>query len=83
MALAFVIDAAKCNGCYNCQIACKETRQFPGNNDTELFQPYFDALNKIGYTGGVSCECSWGKKEDLEKNLITALATLRKLAGQC
>ncbi len=24
MALAFVIDAAKCSGCYNCQIACKD-----------------------------------------------------------
>ena len=67
----------------HCHIACKATRQFPGNNDTELFQPYFDALNKIGYTGGVSCECGWGNKGDLEKNLTTALATLRKLAGQC
>ena len=67
----------------HCHIACKGTRQFPGNNDTELFQPYFDALNKIGYDCGVSCECGWGNKGDLEKNLTIALATLRKLAGQC
>ena len=65
----------------HCHIAAKVTRQFPGSNDTD-FQPYFDALNKIGYTGGVSCECGWGEKADLEKNLATALATLKKFAGQ-
>ena len=63
----------------HCHIATKGVRQFPGNNDTELFLPYFKALKEIGYTGGVSCECGWGKKEDLEKNLETALATLKKL----
>ena len=65
----------------HCHIAAKETRQFPGSNDTD-FQPYFDALNKIGYTGGVSCECGWGEKQDLEKNLTTALMTLKRFAGQ-
>ncbi len=63
----------------HCHIAAKVTRQFPGSNDTD-FTPYFDALNKIGYTGGVSCECGWGDKKDLEKNLATALATMRKAA---
>ena len=24
MAKAFVIDVAKCSGCYNCQLACKD-----------------------------------------------------------
>ncbi|WP_442904235.1 hypothetical protein [Gordonibacter sp.] len=24
MGKVFVIDPAKCNGCYNCQIACKD-----------------------------------------------------------
>ena len=65
----------------HCHIAAKETRQFPGSNDTD-FSSYFNALNKIGYTGGVSCECGWGDKADLEKNLTTALATLKKFAGQ-
>ena len=66
----------------HCHIATKGVRQFPGNNDTELFVPYFKALKKIGYTGGVSCECGWGNKGDLEKNLTTALATLKKLEAE-
>ena len=37
------------------------------------------ALRAIGYAGGVSCECGWGRKEDLAKNLETALKTLRSL----
>ena len=65
----------------HCHIAAKVTRQFPGSNDTD-FSSYFNALNKIGYTGGVSCECSWGDKQDLEKNLTIALTTLKKFAGQ-
>ena len=64
----------------HCHIAAKGTRLFPGSDDTN-FQPYFDALNKINYRGGVSCECGWGDKKDLEKNLTTALATMRKFAG--
>ena len=66
----------------HCHIAAKNTRQYPGANDTDAFKPYFAALKKIGYTGGVSCECGWGKKEDFEKNLVTALATMKELAGQ-
>ena len=65
----------------HCHIAAKVTRQFPGSNDTD-FSSYFNALNKIGYTGGVSCECGWGDKKDLEKNLTIALTTLKKFAGQ-
>ena len=65
----------------HCHIAAKVTRQFPGSNDTD-FSSYFNALNKIGYTGGVSCECGWGDKQDLEKNLTIALTTLKKFAGQ-
>ena len=61
--------------------SAKVTRQFPGSNDTD-FSSYFNALNKIGYTGGVSCECGWGDKQDLEKNLTIALTTLKKFAGQ-
>lgn len=65
----------------HCHIAEHTSRAFPGN-DPALnghYKAYFDALRDIGYTGGVSCECGWGKKEDLAKNLETALATLRSL----
>ena len=77
-----ILDA----GCHlkHCHIACKETRQFPGArpDDAEIFKPYFDALKKIGYTGGVSCECSWPKDggAEYEKALDTALALMKSLA---
>lgn len=63
----------------HCHIADYGTRSFPGANpaETHRLAPYFDALRAIGYTGGVSCECSFGKKEELGKNLETALATMR------
>lgn len=62
-------------------IATYTARSFPGANDTEKFAPYFAALRKIGYTGGVSCECGWGRREDFARNLATALATLKRLAN--
>ena len=76
-----IIDA----GCHlkHCHIACKETRQFPGTrpDDAEIFKPYFDALKKIGYCGGVSCECGWPKEvAEFEKALDTALALMKSLA---
>ncbi len=66
----------------HCHIATKEARAYPGANDTEAFLPYFAALKRIGYTGGVSCECSWGKKEEFEKNLDIAIATLKDLEAR-
>ena len=42
-------------------------------------RPYFAALKDIGYTGGVSCECGWGAKGDLAKNLEIALKTMKSL----
>ena len=77
-----IVDA----GCHlkHCHIACKETRQFPGArpDDAEIFKPYFDALKKIGYTGGVSCECGWPKGDEAayDKALDTALALMKSLA---
>ena len=77
-----IVDA----GCHlkHCHIACKETRQFPGTrpDDAEIFKPYFDALKKIGYTGGVSCECGWPKNDEaaFHKALDTALALMKSLA---
>ena len=67
----------------HCHIACKGTRGFPGTrpDDAEIFKPYFDALKKIGYAGGVSCECSWpNERVKFEKALDTALALMKSLA---
>jgi len=66
----------------HCHIATKGSRQYPGANDTEVFLPYFAALKRIGYTGGVSCECGWGKKGDLKRNLATALSTMKDLEAR-
>lgn len=66
----------------HCHIATKGSRQYPGANDTDVFLPYFAALKGIGYTGGVSCECGWGKKGDLKKNLATALETMKGLEAR-
>ena len=65
----------------HCHVASYETRQFPGSDPAtvERLRPYFDALKAIGYEGGVSCECGWGRKEDLEKNFETALKTMKGL----
>lgn len=67
----------------HCHIAEKGPRTAPGmSSDGKQFEPYFAALKQIGYTGGVSCECAWGKKNDLRKNLKKALGVMRTLAGQ-
>ena len=67
----------------HCHIAEKGPRTAPGlSSDGSQFAPYFAALKKIGYEGGVSCECGWGKKEDLRANLEKALAVMRRLSGQ-
>ncbi|MCQ2393491.1 MAG: sugar phosphate isomerase/epimerase [Kiritimatiellae bacterium] len=67
----------------HCHIAEKGPRTAPGmSSDGKQFEPYFAALKQIGYTGGVSCECGWGKKNDLRKNLAKALKLMRTLAGQ-
>ncbi len=39
-------------------IAEVNTRQYPGKDRCD-FSPYFAALRKIGYCGGISCECGW------------------------
>jgi len=65
----------------HCHIADYGSRLFPGADPAQTYRlkPYFAALNAIGYTGGVSCECSWGKDADLAKNLETALKTMKGL----
>ena len=42
MGKVFVIDVAKCNGCYNCQVACKD--EHAGNE----WMPYAKAQPDIG-----------------------------------
>ena len=65
----------------HCHIASYETRLYPGSDPATVcrLKPYFDALKAIGYAGGVSCECGWGKKEDFARNLETALKTMRDI----
>lgn len=43
MSKVFTIDVSKCNGCYNCQLACKE--EHAGNE----FMPYTRAQPNIGH----------------------------------
>ena len=61
----------------HCHVADYATRQFPGFDPavTDRLRPYFAALKAIGYTGGVSCECSWGEPKDFTRNAATALET--------
>ena len=65
----------------HCHVASYGTRLFPGSDPSTVdrLRPYFDALKETGYAGGVSCECGWGRKEDFEKNLETAIKTLKGL----
>lgn len=55
-------------------IAEKEDRAAPGTHN-ENFQPYFDALKKIGYQGKISVECRW---KDLKLQTATAIESIRK-----
>ena len=66
----------------HCHIASYGTRDYPGaqSESVSRFKPYFEALRRIGYSGGVSCECGWGDKKDFRQHLETALKTLRSLA---
>ena len=65
----------------HCHIADYATRQFPGFDPavTDRLRPYFAALKSIGYTGGVSCECSWGDWTNFARDAATALKTMKGL----
>ena len=58
----------------HCHIAELEGRKAPGTKGEDL-SGFFKALHDIGYTGGVSCECSW-PKENVEDAWKKALATM-------
>ncbi len=53
----------------HCHIAELRTRTAPGM-DGDDFRPYFEALKKIRYHGGISIEGSW-KNEDLPRAFLT------------
>ncbi len=53
-------------------IAEVKTRQYPGKDKCN-FLPYFAALKKIGYCGGISCECGWPKKDKRKVAYKTAI----------
>jgi hydroxypyruvate isomerase len=65
----------------HCHVAECGTRSFPGDNPAAAarLEPYFAALKSIGYSGGVSCECNWGKG-DIAKKLEKAFNTLKGMA---
>lgn len=62
----------------HCHVA-KFDRYPPDETPAEIerLRPYFEALKRIGYAGGVSCECRWPK--DLARSLETALKVLKTL----
>ncbi len=64
MSKAFVIDVARCNGCYNCQLACKD--EHAGNDWT----PYARPQPPTGHF--------WSRLEEhvSGKNIISALFSL-------
>ena len=66
----------------HCHIATPKTRQAPGLGEPGVLLDYFKALRRIGYTGGVSCECGWGPKgTDRREARIKALALMKHWAG--
>lgn len=56
----------------HCHIAEEKDRRPPGIHG-EDFRPFFNALNKINYSGKVSIECRW---ENLEDELPAAYKTI-------
>ncbi len=58
----------------HCHIAEKRKRTVPGV-DGDDFRPYFRALKKVKYTGGLSLECNW---TDFDKEVGQGLAVLKK-----
>ena len=57
------------------------SRLFPGHDPAlvDRLRPFFDALLRSGYSGGVSCECGWGDAKDFAKNAKTAIETMKGL----
>lgn len=64
----------------HCHIAQKADRLAPGTND-EDFTPFFEALKKVGYNGGVSCECGWNDFENDAKRTLFTLHNQSRLGN--
>lgn len=58
----------------HCHIAECEERTAPGVKGDD-FTPYFKALKKIKYTGGISFECSW---QDVDTQLPKAVGVMKE-----
>jgi sugar phosphate isomerase/epimerase len=58
----------------HCHIAEKEGRTAPGVEQDD-FTPYFAAMKKIGYKGGLSVECRW---KDLKDQAPSVLAYMKQ-----
>ena len=71
MSKVFVIDVAKCNGCYNCQLACKD--EHVGND----WSPYAKPQPEIGQF--------WVKLEDHVRGTIPKVKVhyVAKLCNHC
>lgn len=67
----------------HCHIAEKKGRNAPGTSG-ESFVDYFTALRKIGYVGGVSCECGWPRRKDetMPQMYVRVLQELKRQSGQ-
>lgn len=67
----------------HCHIGAVSKKYFcaaPGlEGESKEFLPFFSALKKIHYTGGISCECGWGEKADYQKNLVRAVQVMHEL----
>ncbi len=58
----------------HCHIAEKNERTPPGTKGDD-FTPYFKALKKINYSGGISLECRWS---NLEAEIVKAVAVVKE-----
>ena len=70
--LSNVVDAG--DWLLHVHIAEPVKRKYPGNDDFD-FSDFFDALEKAGYDGRVSCECSF---DNFEQDVKVALDTMRR-----
>ena len=64
------------NGQYitHCHLAEKQNRTAPGVEGDD-FRPYFRALKKIGYQGGISLECRW---KDFDSEIARGITVVKK-----
>lgn len=78
------VDSIIQAGCHlkHCHIAMPKTRQAPGLSEPGVLLDYMKALRRIGYTGGISCECGWGPRgTDRREARVKALALMKQWAG--